>query len=197
MVMVAGGLIGGIGLFSLGLINDTLQFLVVRLIVVTIGMAGISHMVSSVALSNWFVRKRGRVLGISGAGAGAGKIIITGMTRDRSRFELAKTLGADAIIDVEKMDPVEAVAEMTVIPVVAPRVSLFEAKPFASVTTGVVTARVPAPEVLLKVTPVPATGFPRMSVTLTSTMSGLATLFTTPTWPSPEALLRVIACPGV
>jgi len=45
--------------------------------------------------------------------AGAGKIILTGMTRDRSRFELAKTFGANAIIDVEKMDPVEAVREMT------------------------------------------------------------------------------------
>jgi threonine dehydrogenase-like Zn-dependent dehydrogenase len=45
--------------------------------------------------------------------AGAGKIIITGMTRDRSRFKLAETFGADAAIDVEKMDPVEAVEELT------------------------------------------------------------------------------------
>ncbi len=45
--------------------------------------------------------------------AGAGKIIVTGMTRDRSRFELAKTFGADEVIDVEKRDPVEAVGEIT------------------------------------------------------------------------------------
>jgi alcohol dehydrogenase len=45
--------------------------------------------------------------------AGAGKIIITGMTRDRIRFELAKTFGADEIINVEKADPFEAVQGMT------------------------------------------------------------------------------------
>lgn len=45
--------------------------------------------------------------------AGAGKIIVTGMTKDRVRFELAKTFGADEMIDVGKADPVEAVREMT------------------------------------------------------------------------------------
>ena len=45
--------------------------------------------------------------------AGAGKIIVTGMTKDRHRFELAKTFGADAMIDVEKTDPVNAVREIT------------------------------------------------------------------------------------
>jgi alcohol dehydrogenase len=43
----------------------------------------------------------------------AGKIIVTGMTKDRARFELAKAFGADEIIDVEKMDPVEAVRKST------------------------------------------------------------------------------------
>lgn len=45
--------------------------------------------------------------------AGAGKVIVTGITKDKARFELAKTFGADKIIDVEKMDPVEAVKGMT------------------------------------------------------------------------------------
>jgi alcohol dehydrogenase len=45
--------------------------------------------------------------------AGAGKIIVTGMTKDRIRFEFAKTFGADEIIDVEKANPVEAVQRMT------------------------------------------------------------------------------------
>ncbi len=35
------------------------------------------------------------------------------MTRDQKRFELARTLGADVIIDVEKTNPVEAVREIT------------------------------------------------------------------------------------
>jgi len=45
--------------------------------------------------------------------AGAGRIIVTGMSRDRRRLELAKTLGADVIIDVEKTDPVKTVSELT------------------------------------------------------------------------------------
>ena len=45
--------------------------------------------------------------------AGAGKVIVTGMSRDRRRMELAKTFGADVTIDVEKSDPVEAVSELT------------------------------------------------------------------------------------
>jgi alcohol dehydrogenase len=45
--------------------------------------------------------------------AGAKKIIVTGMTRDRARFQMAKTFGANEIIDVEKMDPVERVKEIT------------------------------------------------------------------------------------
>lgn len=44
---------------------------------------------------------------------GAGKIIVTGITRDRIRFELAKTFGADEIIDVEKEDPVKRTKEIT------------------------------------------------------------------------------------
>jgi alcohol dehydrogenase len=44
--------------------------------------------------------------------AGAEKITVTGMTKDRARFELAKTFGADEIIDVEKSDPVETVGRI-------------------------------------------------------------------------------------
>ena len=45
--------------------------------------------------------------------AGAGKIIVTGMSKDRKRMELAKTFGADVTLDVEKVDPVKAVSELT------------------------------------------------------------------------------------
>jgi alcohol dehydrogenase len=44
---------------------------------------------------------------------GAKKVIVTGMTKDGIRFELAKTFGADEIIDVEKEDPVERVKKIT------------------------------------------------------------------------------------
>jgi len=45
--------------------------------------------------------------------SGAGKVILTGMRKDRARFELAKEFGADEIINVEETDPVERVREIT------------------------------------------------------------------------------------
>jgi threonine dehydrogenase-like Zn-dependent dehydrogenase len=45
--------------------------------------------------------------------AGASTVILTGTTRDRARLELAKTLGADAVIDIEAQDPLERTRELT------------------------------------------------------------------------------------
>jgi alcohol dehydrogenase len=45
--------------------------------------------------------------------AAAAKVIVTGRTGDRVRFELAKTFGADETIDVERTDPVEWVRRVT------------------------------------------------------------------------------------
>src|SRR5256714_14269074 len=45
--------------------------------------------------------------------AGASLIVVTGTTRDAARLELAKTLGADHVIDVEQEDPLERVMEIT------------------------------------------------------------------------------------
>jgi threonine dehydrogenase-like Zn-dependent dehydrogenase len=45
--------------------------------------------------------------------AGAMPIIVTGTSRDSARLELAKTLGADFVIDVDAEDPLERVTEIT------------------------------------------------------------------------------------
>lgn len=45
--------------------------------------------------------------------AGAGKVIVTGMSNDKVRFEMAKILGADEVIDVEKVDPIGRIKEIT------------------------------------------------------------------------------------
>jgi len=45
--------------------------------------------------------------------AGASLIIVTGTTRDAARLELAKTLGADHVIDVQQQDPLERVRDIT------------------------------------------------------------------------------------
>jgi threonine dehydrogenase-like Zn-dependent dehydrogenase len=45
--------------------------------------------------------------------AGASLIVVTGTTRDAARLELAKTLGADHVIDVEQDDALERVLQIT------------------------------------------------------------------------------------
>ena len=44
---------------------------------------------------------------------GAGQIIVSGLARDAKRLEIAKTFGADAVIDVEKDDLIETVYALT------------------------------------------------------------------------------------
>ncbi len=45
--------------------------------------------------------------------AGASCIVVTGTSRDRARLQLAKTLGADHVIDVTEHDPGEQLGEIT------------------------------------------------------------------------------------
>ena len=45
--------------------------------------------------------------------AGAALIIVTGMSKDGRRLEVAKSLGADHVIDIEKEDPLTRVMELT------------------------------------------------------------------------------------
>jgi threonine dehydrogenase-like Zn-dependent dehydrogenase len=45
--------------------------------------------------------------------AGASLIIVTGTSRDAARLELAKTLGADQVIDVQQEDPLQRILELT------------------------------------------------------------------------------------
>ena len=45
--------------------------------------------------------------------AGASLIIVTGTTKDAARLEVAKKLGADYVIDVQKEDPLARIMEIT------------------------------------------------------------------------------------
>jgi threonine dehydrogenase-like Zn-dependent dehydrogenase len=45
--------------------------------------------------------------------AGASLVVVTGTNRDAARLELAKTLGADHVIDVQQENPLERVLELT------------------------------------------------------------------------------------
>lgn len=57
--------------------------------------------------------QRGISAVIAAKAAGAGTIIVTGLTRDARKLELAKEFGADHVIDVEKEHTVDRVAEIT------------------------------------------------------------------------------------
>jgi threonine dehydrogenase-like Zn-dependent dehydrogenase len=45
--------------------------------------------------------------------AGAGHVVVSGLSKDAARLSLATTLGADAVVDVESQDLVEAVSAQT------------------------------------------------------------------------------------
>lgn len=55
----------------------------------------------------------GLVSTIAARESGAGRIVMTGLTRDHERFELAKEFGANHTIDAEKEDVVALVRELT------------------------------------------------------------------------------------
>jgi threonine dehydrogenase-like Zn-dependent dehydrogenase len=57
--------------------------------------------------------QRGLASVIAARTAGAGTVIVTGLSRDHAKFELARELGADHTIDVEREDTVERVREIT------------------------------------------------------------------------------------
>lgn len=57
--------------------------------------------------------QRGLASVIAARAAGAGTVIVTGLTRDSAKLELARDLGADHTIDVEQEDTVERVREIT------------------------------------------------------------------------------------
>jgi threonine dehydrogenase-like Zn-dependent dehydrogenase len=57
--------------------------------------------------------QRGLACVIAARAAGAGRIAVTGLGRDAHKLALARELGADLAIDVEREDPVEAVLALT------------------------------------------------------------------------------------
>ena len=65
IVILAGVIMGGLGMVMMGYVNSLWSFYVAFLIA-SLGVSGASHGVSwSVAVANWFSRLRGRALGIA------------------------------------------------------------------------------------------------------------------------------------
>lgn len=79
-LMAGGALLAGLGLLLLGQVASFWQFLVLRWVFVAIGGVFMCHMVVSVTISRWFVRKRGRAIAIASLGQGSSKVLIPVVT---------------------------------------------------------------------------------------------------------------------
>ena len=74
LLMTFGALVVGAGFLLLSRVEEFWQFALVRWSLVSIGDAFMGYMVINVAISRWFIRKRGRALAISSMGIGFGKV---------------------------------------------------------------------------------------------------------------------------
>lgn len=75
-LMVIGATVSGVALISLSMVDEIWGFYLFRGIFYTIGQLGMGSLVVSVALSNWFVRKRGRAIAIAAIGVSVAAMTI-------------------------------------------------------------------------------------------------------------------------
>ena len=75
-LMAGGALAVGTGFAVMSQVDAFWQFLILRWTLVTIGGVFMCHMVVSVTVSRWFVRKRGRAIAIASLGQGFSKVCI-------------------------------------------------------------------------------------------------------------------------
>ncbi len=75
--MIAGGFTLGAGLIAMGFVQAQWQFLLVRGLMVPLGITALSQLAPSVAVANWFVRRRGRGMAITTMGMTTGFFVVT------------------------------------------------------------------------------------------------------------------------
>jgi MFS family permease len=75
-LMVTGAFLTAVGFVLLGQVAAFWQFLFLRWTLVTIGGVLMCHMVVTVTISRWFVRRRGRAIAIASLGQGLSKVVI-------------------------------------------------------------------------------------------------------------------------
>ncbi len=80
VLMPIGAIITGLTMLGITQINAIWQFYLLRGVVSAIGFTLMGHLVTTVAINNWFVQKRGRALAISRIGIYIGNIICIPLT---------------------------------------------------------------------------------------------------------------------
>jgi MFS family permease len=79
-LMAGGALVAGAGFMLLSQVSSYWQFLFLRWSFIAIGGVFMCHMVVSVTISRWFVRRRGRAIAIASLGQGLSKVCIPPLT---------------------------------------------------------------------------------------------------------------------
>lgn len=75
-LMAGGAVIGGFGFIALGQVQELWQYYLVRGGLVAAGSIGMGNLVVNVALSNWFVRQRGRAIAIGVMGTSVAALLL-------------------------------------------------------------------------------------------------------------------------
>ncbi|MBF8266934.1 MAG: hypothetical protein HW388_442 [Dehalococcoidia bacterium] len=75
-LMIGGTLIAGGGFLVLTQVQTLWQLYLIKGVIIGIGMAGFSVVVTHVTVANWFIVKRGRAIGVTDMGASVGSLIL-------------------------------------------------------------------------------------------------------------------------
>jgi len=76
ILMVVGAILMGVGFVMLGFVTELWQYYLVKGVVITAGAGAAGALVINVALSNWFVRKRGRAISIGAMGISVAAMVL-------------------------------------------------------------------------------------------------------------------------
>ncbi len=78
--MIIGGILLSLGFLSLSLMANLWQFYLIRGVFMAAGFALTGMLVTNTAVSNWFIRRRGRAIAMAGMGTNTGMLIIAPVT---------------------------------------------------------------------------------------------------------------------
>lgn len=76
LLMVIGAVVGGLGYFSLGFVQTLWQYYLIKGVLLTVGVTMLGPLVVNVAISNWFVRRRGRAIALAAMGLSVGAFVV-------------------------------------------------------------------------------------------------------------------------
>ena len=76
MMLVVGAVIMGVGFVVMSQVHEIWQYLLVRGVLVTGGAAGAGGLVLNVALSNWFIRRRGIAIAVGAMGVSVAALVL-------------------------------------------------------------------------------------------------------------------------